>query len=1657
MDDEERNDAQDSQESGLTEAGARAVNESIKNTTNSTLKKKLTNRAKINAAKHSLLKVITPILIKIGLVVLIIIFVLSVAMFLISMPGMSMEKLKELFNKFAVAEARLFGGDTTAIIQDDEIYEILDYLEEMGYTKDGGLKGYGFLTGFVDMNPSGEIVGEQNVQGDGVVRDSDTNKINNAKSDYIKTYIMSNNYIYTLKNENLVTGGHFWESITQGFSNRVANFGKGMLMLYYEAEEDRPALDEDGNDTGNTVKKGILGRRGDPVNTSFFAELLQGRRAVVDVDSKAKTIRIEFRSFSNSNNPMEFSVDGWTGRYGMPLEFLLSIHHSTMMPDLAVDMFTSFPTNVNIYLHPVSGTVTDYLINEEGQRITASMIKDLIRLSDEIKMDCSSEVGFTEAGNTPKEDGPFMKAKEYGLPVGLSECLCYDNENANIPEDYAPGYVKQSDRWGHENCANPLCDYCYNSLLWLLDNLSGNDDEDGDDSYKTYQPYIASVTDHWYRNVYFALDNEDDSIDWDNLNLVQYDYEYEAMFKERWTLYETDDDDELVLYRVNDEGELGEKFEGTIDEAHDSGIKVAKKAMTLEDISKDKLFSDGIDAEAHPLTDLGWVYDEEHKIWSAYEIGDVSDTFGGEIQEVEANENYPYPDYPMTDIFDILGFTDRPTDWCDESKAIFDSYKDDFYRKIVLSDGVVQVGEGQRGETNPTIKKIFLKNKYFKYDSTKETAEIIAKLREKVSERYNGESGKTFYTAVPEDYMDIDVDFDADEDGEDENYVVKDYVATADITQDSLNSFSMLENTHTLDADFIYRDFKELIVELGYFEKGDLTDETPRLLQWLVPEIGSYGFPKRAIDKNENVPGTMIHSEGDIHAKVKELTKASGEDNASSGGTGTRGAKVNLPNDKYLGLTKVEKKKLLTSFDDRQITDIANTVGATSGSFKKATFLETAKTCWEYVVDAGRYSYAGGAQIPITNGNIVDCSSFVSWCIYEHGYEDFEGAQHDTVSFKNTNWNEAYGWEEIEVGAGEDCSDKLQPGDILVRDNGGGANGHVQIIASIEGDDIIVYDCGDSSNWAPSNRDGMSYPSFAKSKEWPGKIIRIDAVNQIAGDLYKGYKGNEAVVSPVTGILLEYGTYDEDDKDNVTGEEYRTNVDYKYSSNSQEDSSDESGSSEEGNNKIPVDKVGYAKILVLDKQTYSHLEKEFSSDVSSIKDIDGNSYGESSFVDGVKGNIKEFKDISEDYVKDNWTDKQKEIYGYKEFAEAYEKYGIAGNIIYIDGFICEYPEKRENSDSGSEDEDFIPHGDEIKIDDFKEITYNNISISEEGEEDDEDENKKSLYEKDGEYKVASKSVTERLNAEAMIKAGATPTYYTSDKVNLKLDSSMVEGVDYEGIFIKEGTVIGRTMTDKELIKEMRGEEFGTYQELRGGNSSSGGEHTAWLPEELNTPTSSSDEDVEPVIIGNYLRIIMQDENRDVVENVEDYMKLDDGNGNGSGQYFDLEKIDENSSMEDKIRAIVSYFVEQGFSVEGACGICGNLIVESGLDPTRTNSEGYHGLAQWDPSGRWPRVKDWVISKYNNEDSFAGQVRAIYEFEIDQMQSDQWDRLKKTSNVEEGAEMFCVWYERAVAGGNYPGDPTTFIEPGSEYQALNLRKDKAKKAHEVYMGENYDSE
>ena len=64
----------------------------------------------------------------------------------------------------------------------------------------------------------------------------------------------------------------------------------------------------------------------------------------------------------------------------------------------------------------------------------------------------------------------------------------------------------------------------------------------------------------------------------------------------------------------------------------------------------------------------------------------------------------------------------------------------------------------------------------------------------------------------------------------------------------------------------------------------------------------------------------------------------------------------------------------------------------------------------------------------------------------------------------------------------------------------------------------------------------------------------------------------------------------------------------------------------------------------------------------------------------------------------------------------------------------------------------------------------------------------SKYEKDDEYKFSSKKATDKINTESILK------------------EQTISEIDFDGIkLIKEGTLLGRTMTDYELLQK-RGTE-----------------------------------------------------------------------------------------------------------------------------------------------------------------------------------------------------------------------------------------------------------
>ena len=965
----------------------------------------------------------------------------------------------------------------------------------------------------------------------------------------------------------------------------------------------------------------------------------------------------------------------------------------------------------------------------------------------------------------------------------------------------------------------------------------------------SYKPYAENVINHWFRNIYFTNTKYDkNNVKTGQLvDFIDMDYDYEDDYRDSWSLYENKNN--------------------------------RKVAVKINSSDYDK------------MADIRWISQ-----------GDIDTAY-----------------------------------------------------KSNVSFGQEQVGDAQRGVTNSTIKDIFSKNIYFRYDGSDVTADAIENLRNKYSIPYGSLNSlddlSDLKTTVKHAEKDIEVNAES-------------LSGNVSFLQDALNISTILENTHTLDADYIYRDFRELMVEMGYYDKQSATNKVPKIFQWVIPEISPVGYPIETLDKDENVFGTMIHSKRDFDAYNHALSYSSkyqvknldisdeyedssntavydGSNSASSSNSNKDGSSNNsLQDDFYDDEEKSKKRKSKDDDDNNKNLAVlkANMLQSVSGKkrrllagdsgyaeiFKQTIINDFTEADWTDILPTVLdwylvFNYNTAAEY-YTQGNQDEYvkwlkslggvfakyagpdkkadgtgRGFVEACKYTYGLMDLIGFEYcngvgdyetvDSPLMANLGANASNNPADAYYGTGgvdhnaarghssnggiddgilnydfltccnitvdkvyrkaglfggknqpnSSCSYEslvndygaqivtepcdLQVGDIIEcfrTDNHTDPDpshwsgwGHALFVGEVHDDEFVLYTTGTDYTGTGSFR--KTFKKSASRSEvyghFPGWVgLHLWDLN--IDDEYEGYKGNEEVVSPVSGVLLEYGTYTDDDNERIN-----TDLIGRYAKNK---------TNADGNLIEPAiepqeykDNLGYAKILLMDSISYKKLESKSNSywSSNSLLTSDTNMFKDDLYTE---------KELTDDQVK--WSKLNKTVYAFKEFAEVYENYDIAGNIIYIDGFKCE----KKDTDF-SDGDNCYPKGDPISIDDFK-VSINDL----------ENDNIKaeSRYMGDEKYYSNSDTLENRINAESAVKNESATALYLDDM-----------------IFIKEGTVLGRTLTDRELLEVERKSELGTYKDLR--------ENVR----ELNGKCA---------VIGNYIRLIMRDSKTDtVIENIEDYFDRSD--------------------------------------------------------------------------------------------------------------------------------------------------------------------------------------
>lgn len=249
------------------------------------------------------------------------------------------------------------GVDKADIMTDQDIVDVANQIKDLGYD----LYGYGFIPipedqAFIfEDYPDGK---NGNEEGGKLGKDRKIKSIaieeapsvsgfakylfkvgtNADKNTYrnIMAYIAADTYTHTVKNLS-ETFGEKWERRYSEFKSyftgsNVKSYAKGLISLYKGDELWTPPSVIDKLDMDYLTIK---------INNS--------------------NLTVVFHNGFYGQTQTKYSLDGWTGRYGMPLEFLLSVHIATMAPDLAYRLTQDFETDVKIKLQS-----SDIVINSRA-------------------------------------------------------------------------------------------------------------------------------------------------------------------------------------------------------------------------------------------------------------------------------------------------------------------------------------------------------------------------------------------------------------------------------------------------------------------------------------------------------------------------------------------------------------------------------------------------------------------------------------------------------------------------------------------------------------------------------------------------------------------------------------------------------------------------------------------------------------------------------------------------------------------------------------------------------------------------------------------------------------------------------------------------------------------------------------------------------------------------------------------------------------------------------------------------------------------------------------------------------------------------------------------------------------------------------------------
>lgn len=121
-------------------------------------------------------------------------------------------------------------------------------------------------------------------------------------------------------------------------------------------------------------------------------------------------------------------------------------------------------------------------------------------------------------------------------------------------------------------------------------------------------------------------------------------------------------------------------------------------------------------------------------------------------------------------------------------------------------------------------------------------------------------------------------------------------------------------------------------------------------------------------------------------------------------------------------------------------------------------------------------------------------------------------------------------------------------------------------------------------------------------------------------------------------------------------------------------------------------------------------------------------------------------------------------------------------------------------------------------------------------------------------------------------------------------------------------------------------------------------------------------------------------------------------------------IENRPGVKGNAQQTIAFFMSKGLTRAQAAGIAGNLLYESGFNPSAVGDGGTSfGVAQWH-NGRGAAMKAWTQSHGYSPTSFKGQLEYLW-YELNHSESYALGKLRATTNPYDAGMAFCRYFER----------------------------------------------